>query len=92
MHAQFFVDAGNESRNCTSHGTSGLAVGIGEEAASPDFSQGFYCGTAMPCIDCVALDLGAQRTASTLPRLNLRAPCHYTPLRPLATELVRNPR
>ena len=31
--------------------------------ASPHFSQVFYCGTAMPRVDCVALDLGAQRTA-----------------------------
>ena len=29
----------------------------------------------MPRVDCVALDLGAQRNASTLPRPNLLAPC-----------------
>ena len=38
----------------------------------------------MPRIDCVALNLGAQRTASTLTRPNLRAPGHYAPLRSLA--------
>jgi len=41
--------------------------------------------------DCVALNLGAQRTASTPPRSNLRVPCQHAPLRPLATKLVRNP-
>ena len=57
---------------------------------SQHFSQAFYCGTAMPRVDCVALGLGAQRTASTLPRPNLRAPCHRAPLRSLATKVVRN--
>ena len=36
------------------------------QVPSPNFSPAFYCGTAMPRIDCVALDLGAQRIASTL--------------------------
>ncbi len=34
--------------------------------ASLDFTQDFYCGAAMPRIDCVALDLDAQRTAVSL--------------------------
>ncbi len=45
----------------------------------------------MPRIDCVALGLDAQRTASTSARPNCRAPCHYVALRPLATKLVRYP-
>ena len=42
----------------------------------------------MPRVDGVALGLGAQRTASTVPRPNRRAPCHHAPLRPLATKVV----
>ena len=44
---------------------------------NPHFSQAFYCGTTMPRVACVALDLGAQRTASTLPRPIL--PCALSP-------------
>ena len=57
----------------------GVAI-EGNSRASPHFSQAFYCGTTMPHVACVALDLGAQRTTSTLPRPNLRAPCHHAPL------------
>ena len=32
-------------------------------AASPDFSQDFYCGAAMLGIDCVALGLAVQTAA-----------------------------
>ena len=35
----------------------------GNSRASPHFSQAFYCGTTMPRVACVALDMGAQRTA-----------------------------
>ncbi len=45
----------------------------------------------MPRIDCVALGLDAQSTASTSARPNCRAPCHSMALRPLATKLMRNP-
>ena len=41
-------------------------------------------------VACVALNLGGKHTASMLPRPNLRAPCHHPPLRPLATEVVKN--
>ena len=66
-------------------GLCGVTI-FSDGMTSPHFSPAFYCGTALLRIDCVALDLGAQRTASTLARPNLRAPCHYAPLWCLATK------
>ena len=60
------------------------------DLANPDFSQAFYGGTTTPRVACVTLDLGVQRTASTLPHPNLRAPCHHAPLWSLATKVLRN--
>ena len=65
-------------------------IAILGQPPSLHFSQAFYCGTTMPRVACVVLDLGAQHTASMLPRPNLRAPCHHTPLWSLATKVVRN--
>lgn len=64
-----------------------IAVG---SIASSDFSQSFYCGTAMLRVNCVALDMGAQTTASTPACPNLHAPYHHhAPFRPPATKAVR---
>ena len=50
--------------------------GTGCEASlNPHFSPVFHRGTAMPRIDSVAFDLGAQRTDSTLARLVTTHPC-----------------
>ena len=46
------------------------------EPVSPHISPAFYGVTAMPRIDRAGLDWGAQRTASTFARPNLRAPSH----------------
>ena len=56
------------------------------KAASPHFSQAFYCGGGSGHVYCVALRQAPRRTVEYVCRALGRAPCIHARLRRLATK------